>query len=100
MSVLDPIHRRLFPSLARYETRLRRRSILALIGLAVSAWIIGRDMLSAYQGRVATEHMLAVMARVDNLEGQCQREFPQRLTITKAQAQVLTQQREDARRDR
>lgn len=99
MPPLDPVHARLFPSLARYARTVRRRELLALTGLALSGYVLGRDLLSAYQGRVATEHMLAIVGRVNELESACQREYPRRLTVTKAAAQVLTQQREDARRE-
>ena len=99
MNPLDDVTRRLFPTLARYARTVRRRERLALAGLVLSAYIIGRDVLSAYQGRVATEHMLAMVGRVNELEGVCQREYPKRLTITKAAAQVLTQRKEDVKKE-
>lgn len=94
---LDPIYARLFPTLARYAHQVRRRELLALAGLALSGYVLGRDLLSAYQGRVATEHMMGIVGRINNLEETCQKDYPRRLTVTKAAAQVLTQQREDAR---
>lgn len=95
---LDPVTARCFPSLARYARKVRRREILALVGIVLSGYIVGRDVLSAYQGRVATEHMLGMMGRVNSLEAACQRDYPRRLTMTKAAAQVTVQRKEDARR--
>jgi hypothetical protein len=90
MTPLDPIHARLFPSLAAYAHRLRRRELLALVGIALSVYVLGRDALSAYQGRVATENMLAMVGRINELEAHCQRERPKQLTTSKAQSQVTT----------
>lgn len=95
---LDPVSAQCFPSLARYARKVRRREILALVGIVLAGYVVGRDALSAYQGRVATEHMLGMMGRVNNLETTCQRDYPKRLTMTKAAAQVMAQRKEDARR--
>lgn len=97
MKPLDDITARMFPTLARYARTVRRRELLALAGIVLSGYVLGRDLLSAYQGRVATEHMMGMLGRINSLEDTCQQTYPQRLTVTKAAAQVLTRQREDAR---
>lgn len=99
MKKLDDVTLRCFPSLAAYIREVRRRELLALVGLVLSAYVIGRDALSAYQGRVATENMLGVIGRVNNLEETCQKDYPKRLTMTKPQAQVIAQRKEDERRE-
>lgn len=98
MKPLDDITARMFPTLARYCRTVRRRELLALAGIALSGYVLGRDMLSAYQGRVATEHMMGMLGRINSLEETCQKDFPKRLTMTKGAAQVIVQQKEDARR--
>lgn len=107
MKPLDPVTARCFPSLARYVRKVRRRDRLAFVGIVLSAYVLGRDLLSAYQGRVATQNMSAMVGRVNDLEGKCQKEYPKRLTLTKAQAQVWAasaghlsaQGKEDERRE-
>jgi hypothetical protein len=86
---LDPVSARLFPSLAAYARKVRRRELLALMGLALSAYIIGRDALSAYQGRVATENMLAMVTRVNLIENQCKKEYPKRFLTTRGEAAAI-----------
>jgi len=98
MKPLDPIQERLFPSLATYVRRVRWEEAIALILTVLSAYIIGRDILSAYQSRVATENMLAVVTRVNEIEAQCQKEYTRRFVITKAAAQVSAAKREEERR--
>ena len=97
MKSLDPLQARLFPTLAAYARDLRRREILAFIGVALSAYIIGRDLLSAYQGRIATENMLAVVTRVNELESQCQQAYPKKFTVSKSLAQVIVQRHADGK---
>ena len=97
MKPLDAVSSRLFPTLAAYARKVRKREILALVGIALSAYIIGRDMLSAYQGRIATENMLAVVTRVNELESQCQQAYPKRFNVSKALAQVLVQRHADGK---
>ncbi|MDE2258887.1 MAG: hypothetical protein KGK17_00970 [Betaproteobacteria bacterium] len=91
MKTLDEVSARMFPTLDRYARRVRRRSILALIALTVSAYIIGRDVLSGYQMRVAKENMAALPARIVALEDQYQRDHHTTLTTTKAQSAVLVE---------
>jgi hypothetical protein len=55
----------------------------------LSVYVLGRDMLSAYQGRVATENMHDMVGRINNLETVCQKDYPGRSIVTKAQAQVI-----------
>lgn len=98
MKQLDDITARMFPTLAKYARTVRRRELLALTGIVLSGYVLGRDLLSAYQGRVATEHMMGMVGRVNNLEETCQKDFPKRLTMTKGAAQVIVQRNEDARR--
>ena len=69
----------------------------AMIVSILAVYVLGRDLLSAYQGRVATENMHDMVRRVNNLEAACQREYPSRAKITKAQAQVSAQRSEDER---
>ena len=85
MTSLDPVTQRMFPTLARYARKVHRRELLALVGITLSAYVLGRDALSAYQGRVATENMLAMVTRVNEIEAQCQKEYPKRFSLTKAQ---------------
>jgi hypothetical protein len=99
MKPLDPVEARLFPTLAAYARKARRRSILALIGLTLSVYIIGRDVLSAYQGRVATENMQAVVRRVNDLEAHCQKTSPSQFITTKTQAQDWAWEREKAKKE-
>lgn len=61
MIPLDPVSARLFPSLARYARQVRRREILTIIGITLSVYVLGRDILSAYHGRVATQNMQAMV---------------------------------------
>lgn len=86
MKPLDEVSARMFPTLDRYARQVRRRSIFALIALTVSAYIIGRDVLSAYQMRVARENMATMVSHVAALEDQYQRDHPA-LRVSKAQAQ-------------
>jgi len=95
MKPLDDITCRMFPTLARYARKVRRREIVALIGIALSAYVLGRDLLSAYQGRVATQNMQAMVGRVNNLETVCQKEYPKRFTVTKAEAADSAWRREE-----
>lgn len=97
MKPLDSVSARMFPSLAAYAKKVRRRELLALVCIAISAYVLGRDALSAYRERVATEHMLAVVMRVNNLESACQKDYPKRSLVTKAQAAVIVAQREKER---
>ena len=94
MTPLDDVTQRLFPTLAAYARKVRRREILALIGTTLSAYIIGRDLLSAYQGRVATQSMQAMVGRVNSLEATCQKAYPGRLKVTKVQAWNAARQKE------
>jgi hypothetical protein len=97
MKALDPITVRLFPTLAAYTRKVRRRELLALIGITLSAYLLGRDLLSAYQSRAATENMTAMVGRVNSLETTCQKEHPKRFVTTKAQAAVWDATREKAK---
>jgi hypothetical protein len=63
----------------------------------LSVYVLGRDVLRAYQEGVATTHMLEMPARVNNLEVACQRDYPGRSIVTKAQAQVIVTPEEKAR---
>jgi len=94
MRPLDPVEARLFPSLAKYARKVRRRGLLALIGIALSAYVLGRDVLSAYQGRVAASLMLACLPRQQALETQYQRDHVKSLTVSKAQANDSAWRRE------
>lgn len=94
MKPLDDVTRRLFPSLARYARQVRRRELLALVGITLSAYVIGRDLLSAYQGRVATQNMGAMVVRVNNLEENCQKALPERFKVTKYQAWNAAREKE------
>ena len=94
---LDAVSARLFPSLAAYARKVRRRELLALVGIILSAYVLGRDLLSAYQGRVATENMHDMVGRINNLETACQKEYPKRAIVTKAQAAVSARQSEEER---
>ena len=100
MKLLDPIYFQMFPTVARYIKKVQRERVLFWIGLAFSAFIMGRDLLRAYQEGVATAHMIELPARINNLEVACQRDYPKRSLVTKPQAQVITQQLEDARAKR
>lgn len=82
---LDPVTARLFPTLAAYARKVRRREIIALVGIALSLYIIGRDVLSAYQLRVAKENMSAMVGHVAALEDQYQRDHPA-LKVSRVQA--------------
>ena len=97
MTPLDPISARMFPTLAAYARKVRRRELLAMAGITLSAYVLGRDVLRAYREGIATENMLSMVTRVNEIEEQCQRERPKRLIMTKAQAQISAQKREDAR---
>jgi len=94
MKPLDPVSSSLFPSLAAYARKVYRRELLALVLIILSAYIIGRDALSAYQGRVATENMMAMVPRVNDLEVQSQKECPRKFVITKAQVSDAIWKRE------
>lgn len=96
MTPIEPVTARLFPTLAAYAHKVRRREILALVLTALSVYVLGRDALSAYQGRVATEGLHAMLQRVNEIEGVCQ--GSRKLVTTKAAAQVAVQKIEDARR--
>jgi len=97
MTPLDAVSARLFPSLAAYARKVRRRELLAMAGITLSAYVLGRDVLRAYREGIATENMLSMVTRVNEIEEQCQRERPKRLIMTKAQAQISAQKREDLR---
>ena len=97
MKPLDEVTQRMFPRLAAYARRVRRRELLAMAGITLSAYVLGRDVLRAYREGIATENMLSMVTRVNEIEAQCQRERPKRLIMTKAQAQISAQKREDAR---
>ena len=86
---LDPLYLQMFPTVARYLKRARRERILVVMAGVLSAYVLGRDVLRAYQEGVATTHMLEMPARVNNLEVACQRDYPRRTIVTKAQAQVI-----------
>lgn len=88
MKRLDPVTAQMFPTVAAHERRARRFMVAALICIVVSAFIIGRDVLSAYQLRVAQENMSAMVGRVAALEDQYQRDHPG-LRVTKAHAQTI-----------
>ena len=98
MKPLDPITCRLFPSLASYVRKVRRRELLAMAGITLSAYVLGRDVLRAYREGIATENMLSMVTRVNEIEAQCQRESPRKFVLTKAAAQVHVQKREEERR--
>ena len=98
MKPLDDITQRLFPTLAAYARKVRRRELIAMVGIVLSAYVLGRDMLRAYRDGVATENMLAMVTRVNEIEQQCQQESPRKFVLTKAAAQVGAQKREDGRR--
>ena len=99
MKPLDEITQRMFPTLAAYARRVRRRELLAMAGITLSAYVLGRDVLRAYREGIATENMLSMVTRVNEIEEQCQRERPKRLIMTKAQAQISVQKLEDARKE-
>ena len=99
MKPLDAVSARLFPSLAAYARKVRRRELLAMAGITLSAYVLGRDVLRAYREGIATENMLSMVTRVNEIEAQCQRDNPRRFTITKAAAQVSVQKLEDARKE-
>ena len=99
MKPLDDITKRLFPSLAAYAHKVRRRELLAMVLSVLAVYVIGRDMLRAYRDGVATENMLAVVARVNEIEQQCQQERPRKFILTKAAVQVGAQKREEERRN-
>ena len=94
---LDPLYLQMFPTVARYLKRARRERILVIMAGVLSLYIVGRDLLRAYQEGVATTHMIELPARVNNLEIACQREYPGRSIVTKAQARVIVTQRERER---
>jgi hypothetical protein len=79
----------MFPTLAAQEDRMWWWRAACIIGIILSAYIVGRDLLRAYQEGVATTHMIELPARVNNLEVACQRDYPGRSIVTKAQAQVI-----------
>lgn len=99
MKPLDEVTQRMFPTLAAYARRVRRRELLAMAGITLSAYVLGRDVLRAYREGIATENMLSMVTRVNEIEAQCQRDNPRRFTITKAAAQVSVQKLEDARKE-
>lgn len=86
MKPLDEITARMFPTLAKCERQMRRRILSTTILSILAVYVLGRDLLSAYQGRVATQNMLATVTRINALEEKCQRDYPKRLVMTKAQA--------------
>ena len=94
---LDPLYLQMFPTVARYLKRARRERILVVMAGVLSAYVLGRDLLSAYQGRVATENMHDMVGRINNLETVCQKEYPSRTLVTKAQAAVSARQSEEER---
>ena len=98
MKPLDEVTQRMFPTLAAYARRVRRRELLAMAGITLSAYVLGRDVLRAYREGIATENMLSMVTRVNEIEGQCQRESPRKFVLTKAQAQVSAQTKENERR--
>ena len=99
MTPLDPISARMFPTLAAYARKVRRRELLAMAGITLSAYVLGRDVLRAYREGIATENMLSMVTRVNEIEEQCQRESPRKFVLTKAAAQVHVQKLEDARKE-
>ena len=98
MKPLDEISRRMFPTLAAQEDRMWWWRGVCIVGIILSAYVLGRDVLRAYQEGVATTHMLEMPARVNNLEVACQRDYPRRTIVTKAQARVIVTQRERERK--
>lgn len=97
MKSLDEISRRMFPTLAAQEDRMWWWRGVCIVGIILSAYVLGRDLLSAYQGRVATENMHDMVGRINNLETVCQKEYPSRTLVTKAQAAVSARQSEEER---
>ena len=94
MKSLDPITQRMFPTLAAYAHKVRRRELVALVGITLSVYVLGRDLLSAYQSRVAAENMSAMVGRVNNLETTCQKEHPKRFVATKIDVYNATREKE------
>jgi hypothetical protein len=87
----------MFPTLAAQEDRMWWWRGVCIVGIILSAYVLGRDVLRAYQEGVATTHMIELPARVNNLEVACQRDYPRRTIVTKAQARVIVTQRERER---
>lgn len=94
MKPLDPVSRHMFPTLAATEDRMWWWRAVYIIGIILSAYILGRDLLSAYQSRVATENMQAMVGRVNTLETTCQKEHPKRFVATKNDAWNATREKE------
>lgn len=83
---LDDVTRRCFPTLAACENRMRRRILFATLLSILAVYVLGRDLLSAYQGRVATQNMTAMVGRVNEWEEKCQKASPEKFRVTKFQA--------------
>lgn len=79
--------------MARRLAFLFSYALTFLAGLAVGLLLVG------YQVRVAADSMRTWGARLVTLESQYEREHPG-LKVSKAAAQVITQRKEDARRER
>jgi len=100
MKPLDEITRRMFPTLAAQEDRMWWWRGVCIVGIILSAYVLGRDVLSAYQGRVATENMSAMVGRVNHMEEMCQKEYPARLKTTKVQAWNDARERDKGKEER
>lgn len=98
MTPLDPTTARLFPSLARYARRQRWLGWLAVAGIIYVMGFWSGLLVGSYRGQVADESYTRMVYEFNQFKEDYLKHHVKQLTVTKAAAQVITQQREDARR--
>jgi uncharacterized membrane-anchored protein YhcB (DUF1043 family) len=100
MTTLDPVTARLFPSVAKFVRRQRRKGLLFTHGIALVIGLAVGVLLMGYRGRVSDENYQAWGLRLNALEAQYQQEHPKSLRTTKAQSAVLVEQAQKAKEGR
>lgn len=100
MTPLDSISARLFPTLARYARRQRWLGLLAVAGIIYVVGFWSGLLVGSYRGQVADESYEHMVREFNQFKGEYLQHHAKQLTMTKPQAQVSAQRKEDARRER
>jgi hypothetical protein len=98
VTALDPVSALLFPSLARFARRTRWLVYACLAVFLFTAGLACGLVIGTYRGKVADENYQEWGRRLNVLE-QDYAKHHREGRVTKAQAQVIAQQRDEARRE-
>jgi len=100
MTALDPITKRMFPTLAAYARKMRWLGFLAVAVIVYTIGFHNGLLLGSYRGRVADESMTTWGREFHQFKEDYLKHHAKALMITKAQARVVVQQKEDLREEK